>query len=116
MDIFISLGFWFHSAREWESVLRWHPEGPEKDPNPQASFTHRTVAGLVFNSSKDVLFVRQKVCPALWKLPGGCIDPDETIIDAASGEVREETGIETEGLGMLGFRSAPKANKLWPWL
>ena len=42
--------------------------------------------------------------PRLWKLPGGFMDPGETIKIAAEREVLEETGIKTQFQGILGMR------------
>ncbi len=39
-----------------------------------------------------------------WFTPGGGIDPGETPADAARREVREETGLEVDGLGDVVFR------------
>ena len=41
----------------------------------------------------------------LWTLPGGGVDLDETVAEAAVREVREETGYEIELVRMLGVDS-----------
>ena len=40
----------------------------------------------------------------LWKLPGGHVESNESIGDAAVREVWEETGVKTKPVGILGFR------------
>lgn len=39
-----------------------------------------------------------------WKFPGGLVDPNESLPDAVTREVLEETGVETEFRGILTFR------------
>src|SRR5512135_3110638 len=40
-----------------------------------------------------------------WQLPGGFIEPDETIEHAVIREVQEEAGVVAEVEGVLGLRS-----------
>ena len=39
-----------------------------------------------------------------WKFPGGLVNLGETLPNAATREVFEETGIKSEFLGLFGFR------------
>ena len=40
-----------------------------------------------------------------WQVPGGFIEPDETIEEAVVREVMEEAGVKTEVRGVLGIRN-----------
>ena len=44
----------------------------------------------------------------LWKLPGGLVEHNESIGDAAVREVWEETGVKTKFVSILGFRELLK--------
>ncbi|EIM08165.1 MutT/NUDIX family protein [Planococcus antarcticus DSM 14505] len=64
-------------------------------------------AGLVVNSKGQWLVVKKRYggLHGKWSLPAGFVDGTETIGQAALREVKEETGIDCELIGMIGFRS-----------
>jgi len=70
------------------------------------------VGAFVLNENREVLVVSEKRGPAaktdfrLYKLPTGLVDLGEDVPDAAQREVREETGIDTEFVAVLGMRHA----------
>jgi 8-oxo-dGTP pyrophosphatase MutT (NUDIX family) len=79
---------------------------------PAADFpgyaTHFVGAGGVVLSERNELLVvleeydaRER--PKAYKLPGGLVEADERIEDAATREVLEETGVHTRFEGMVGF-------------
>ena len=43
----------------------------------------------------------------LWGLPGGSVEPGESVTDALMREVREETGLEVAATRLVGVYSAP---------
>lgn len=43
---------------------------------------------------------------SFWKIPGGMVDPNESLQDAVKREVFEETGVEAEMVGLLGVKEA----------
>ena len=59
--------------------------------------------GVVCLRGDDVLLIRRGTPPRQgeWSLPGGRIEPGERSIDAALRELREETGVEAEILGLV---------------
>ncbi|MCG3088596.1 NUDIX domain-containing protein [Sporosarcina cyprini] len=64
-------------------------------------------AGLVINSNGEWLVVKKTYggLKGFWSLPAGFVEGGETADQAAIREVKEETGIETELVGMIGFRT-----------
>ncbi|ETP68231.1 hypothetical protein G159_13560 [Planococcus glaciei CHR43] len=64
-------------------------------------------AGLVMNGRNEWLVVKKRYggLNGKWSLPAGFVMATETIDEAAVREVKEETGIDCEVLGMIGFRT-----------
>jgi ADP-ribose pyrophosphatase YjhB (NUDIX family) len=73
--------------------------------------------GAVIVEHDKVLFVRRAGShhPGLWMLPGGFVEPDETVDQAVLREVREETGLSGRVDGILAVRSRvlPNENSLF---
>lgn len=59
----------------------------------------------VFQDGRVLLTQREDF--EVWCLPGGGVDPGETLAQAAIREVREETGIEVELERLVGMYSRP---------
>ncbi|MGR8999003.1 MAG: NUDIX hydrolase [Gammaproteobacteria bacterium] len=56
------------------------------------------VGGIVFKHQKQVLMIRRNQPPAkgFWSIPGGKLEPGESLAEACQREIKEETGLETE--------------------
>jgi 8-oxo-dGTP diphosphatase len=56
------------------------------------------VGAVVFDPEGRVLLIRRGKPPkmGLWSVPGGCLEPGETLVACCRREVLEETGIEIE--------------------
>jgi 8-oxo-dGTP diphosphatase len=70
----------------------------------QLSWTNPVPAvGVVCLKGGAVLLIRRGRPPRQgeWSLPGGRIEPGERAIDAARRELREETGVEAEIVGLV---------------
>lgn len=65
-----------------------------------------TVAVLVRNQAGQVLLEKRRDC-GLWGMPGGRVEPGESVRDAAVREIREETGLAIRVLGLRGVYSEP---------
>jgi 8-oxo-dGTP diphosphatase len=54
----------------------------------------------------QILVVRRARSPAMgvFSLPGGVVEVGETLVEAVAREVREETGLAIEPVGLAGFR------------
>ena len=65
------------------------------------------VSAAIFRDGK-VLIVRRARKPALgvYTLPGGGVETGETLVEAVTREVREETALDIEPVGLAGYREA----------
>ncbi|KAJ4977143.1 hypothetical protein NE237_002249 [Protea cynaroides] len=102
-------GFWYHHAEPtYLMLVYWIPESPNTIP---ANASHQVGVGLfVINDKKEMLVVQEKSGKfkgsGFWKFPTGVVNEGEDIREAAIREVKEETGIKTEFLEVLGFRQS----------
>lgn len=109
VTIATDMGFVMHHAeKDYLMLTKWLSHEENKLP-PNAS--HQVGVGcVVLNADNKLLCVQEKNGPlkgmGVWKVPTGLADPQEDLADTARREVFEETGIETEFLGILCFRQA----------
>lgn len=64
-----------------------------------------SVSALIFKGERVLLAHRRAI--DWWNLPGGAVDPGETVDEALRREVREETGLEVEVGQLVGVYSKP---------
>lgn len=59
--------------------------------------------GVVCLKGDEILLIRRGTPPRLgeWSLPGGRLEPGEQLADAALRELKEETGVEAELIGLI---------------
>lgn len=68
------------------------------------------VGAIIFRND-DVLVIKRGKAPfkGLWSIPGGGLEHGEALLDAVRREVREETNVEINILGLLDvFESMPR--------
>ena len=70
---------------------------------PGVSAVIRTPGGLLLQRRDD---------NGLWGLPGGSVEPGESVSEALVREVREETGLEVVPLRLIGVYSAPEHHQI----
>ena len=68
------------------------------------------VGGLCINEKREIILIQENrsTDARLWKLPGGFVDANERISEASVRELREESGVVPEFLGILGIRENVK--------
>lgn len=65
---------------------------------------HTTIVIGLLHVAGSVLLVKQAYGAHLWTLPGGAVEPGETLTEAIMREVREETGLETRVQSLVSLR------------
>uniref|UniRef100_A0A2C9UD86 Nudix hydrolase domain-containing protein n=1 Tax=Manihot esculenta TaxID=3983 RepID=A0A2C9UD86_MANES len=105
-------GFCYHHAEpSYLMLVYWIPETPSTIP---ANASHRVgIGAIVWNDKRELLVVQEKIGifrrAGVWKIPTGVVDEGEDIFMAATREVKEETGIDTEFQEILAFRQSHKS-------
>ncbi|MFZ2170837.1 MAG: NUDIX hydrolase [Methylococcaceae bacterium] len=70
----------------------------QNNSTPSLPVPTLAVGGIVFNNQKQVLMIKRNQPPAMgfWSIPGGKLEPGESLAEACQREIREETGLETD--------------------
>ncbi len=66
-----------------------------------------TVDAVIEVENQGVVLIERKYPPAGWALPGGFVDPGESLLQAVKREALEETGLEIEVLDLFHVYSRP---------
>lgn len=61
------------------------------------------VAAVIWNAKRELLLIRRTKSPRCgeWSLPGGKVEFGESLAAAVKREIREETGLEIEIVGLI---------------
>ena len=69
------------------------------------------VAAIIRDGSGHVLLIRRGDGRG-WSLPGGFMEPGETVVECLVREVQEETGLDVEPERLVGIYSDPAVNHI----
>ena len=70
-------------------------------PAPSRYAVAADVVVVAESPEPSVLLIRRRNPPLGWAIPGGFVEPDEDLVDAARRELFEETGLEPPDLQQL---------------
>ncbi|HEY0757514.1 MAG TPA: NUDIX domain-containing protein [Ktedonobacteraceae bacterium] len=76
-----------------------------KNVHDNTHYFRVSVSALIFEDERVLLAHRRAI--DWWNLPGGAVDPGETVAEGLKREVREETGLEVEVGQLIGVYSKP---------
>ncbi len=78
------------------------------DPNTRV----RVGVGVIVRDNRDWILLEKRRDCGWWGLPGGKIEPAESVKEAALREVKEETGLNIEITKLLGVYSEPESQRI----
>lgn len=71
-------------------------------------------ASVILEDGEGRVLLQLRADNGLWCYHGGAVELDEVVEDAARRELREETGLESESLELLGVYSGPELHFCYP--
>lgn len=78
------------------------------DPDAPAANSLVVAVSAVVRDEEDRLLLIKRTDNDLWSIPGGGMEPGETVSAAVVREVREETGYQVEPTRLVGVFSDPR--------
>ncbi len=66
-----------------------------------------TVDAIIENADGEIVLVERRFAPLGWALPGGFVDPGESLADAVRRESLEETGLSVDVRSLFHVYSRP---------
>jgi len=100
-----------HALPAYFMLIKWLPGGPVPSSIPHYAHHQIGVAGMVLDGKGNVLGIQEASGVTagrkdFWKLPGGLVDPKESIRQAVEREVFEETGLRVSFVSLVAFRES----------
>ena len=74
--------------------------------------TIRLGVGVIILDNESRILLEKRSDNGIWGLPGGAIDPGESVINATIREAKEETNLDVEIDGLLGIYSEPSDGRI----
>ena len=74
--------------------------------------TIRLGVGVIILDNESRILLEKRSDNGMWGVPGGAIEPGESVINAAIREVKEETNLDIEIDGLLGIYSEPSDGRI----
>jgi ADP-ribose pyrophosphatase YjhB (NUDIX family) len=71
------------------------------------------VVGRIVNENDEILLVQNRATGS-WSIPGGYVEPDETVERAIAREIEEETGYIIKPVHLIGIYSTPEYDLTYP--
>jgi ADP-ribose pyrophosphatase YjhB (NUDIX family) len=71
-------------------------------------------SAILFNSEHETVLLTQRSDNGQWCLPGGMIDPGESVSEGCEREVYEETGLRVKVIRLTGVYSDPNRLTVYP--
>lgn len=74
--------------------------------------THRVGAFAIIRDQAGRILLSRRADSGWWNLPGGGVEPDETVEQGIIREVREETGLDVDTGRLIGVYSKPQKHEV----
>jgi 8-oxo-dGTP pyrophosphatase MutT (NUDIX family) len=84
------------------------------DPDAPAANSLRPTAFAAVRDPAGRLLLARRADTRNWELPGGKVEPGESVVDAAVREVAEETGVRISVTGLSGVYTDPGHVMVYP--
>jgi 8-oxo-dGTP pyrophosphatase MutT (NUDIX family) len=69
---------------------------------------------VLLNESRDQVLLTRRADNGEWCLPGGAVDPGESVSETCQREMKEETGLEVQVVRLVGIYSDPDQLVVYP--